>query len=65
VSREQDPDLNTETKMRVRVLKCRETGETGAADILNYNRANGRIELVGPHAGDQFPDDVGATEEEL
>lgn len=62
MSREKDPDLNTETKMRIRVLKCRETGETGAADILNYNRATGRIDLAEPTLGDQFPDD-GPTEE--
>ena len=35
------------TKMTLRVLKCRETGETGRADILNYNRQTGRIELAG------------------
>jgi hypothetical protein len=32
--------------MRIRVLKCRETGDTGAGDLLNYNRETGRIELA-------------------
>lgn len=54
--KDQDPDLTTDTKMRIRVLKCRETGETGPADILEYNRATGRIELAA--GGDSFPDDT-------
>lgn len=48
--------------MRVRVLKCRETGETGEADILNYNRATGRIELADASVGSVF-DEV--SDEEL
>jgi hypothetical protein len=42
----QSPELNSPTLMRIRVLKCRETGDTGAADILDYNRETGRIVLV-------------------
>ena len=34
------------THMHVRVLKCRETGETGAADTLTYNRETGRVEIA-------------------
>lgn len=33
------------TRMTVRVLKCREMGDLGEADLLNYNRQTGRIEL--------------------
>lgn len=45
--------------MRIRILKCRETGETGAADVLNYNRATGRIELAVSSGGaSSFPDDL-------
>jgi hypothetical protein len=38
--------LSSPTLMRIRVLKCRETGDTGAGDLLNYNRETGRIELA-------------------
>lgn len=34
-------DLST-----IRVLKCRETGDTGEADTLNYNRTTGRLEVA-------------------
>jgi twinkle protein len=34
------------TIARIRVLKCRELGETGEADILNYNRTTGHLELA-------------------
>ena len=42
------------TKALIRVLKCRELGETGEADTLNYNRATGRLELS---SADDFPDE--------
>jgi twinkle protein len=42
------------TKALIRVLKCRELGETGEADTLNYNRATGRLELS---TADDFPDE--------
>lgn len=38
--------LTKPTMMQLRVLKCRETGDTGPADLLDYNRVTGRIELV-------------------
>lgn len=60
--RPRDPDLTSQTRMRVRVLKCREMGETGVADILDYNRATGRIELAGATGGSAF-DEV--SDEEL
>jgi twinkle protein len=41
-----------QTKSRIRVLKCRESGETGEADVLDYNRQTGRNEVSG-----DFPDD--------
>lgn len=50
------------TLARIRVLKCRELGETGVADVLNYNRATGRLlEVKDAEAAKQFEDD----EEEL
>ncbi len=55
IALERDQQGDEPTKMLVRVLKCRETGETGEADTLNYNRATGRVELA---AASQFPDDV-------
>jgi twinkle protein len=33
---------------QVRVLKCRETGDTGEADALLYNRKTGRLEIASP-----------------
>lgn len=44
--RDEDSRLKKPTQMQVRVLKCRETGDTGLADLLDYNRKTGRIELV-------------------
>lgn len=44
---ERDQQGDNPTQMQVRVLKCRELGETGPADMLNYNRQTGRVELVG------------------
>lgn len=44
LERDQQGENNTES--RVRVLKCRETGETGEADLLIYNRDTGRLELA-------------------
>jgi twinkle protein len=49
---QQDPE--NATKMLLRILKCRELGETGEADMLNYDRKTGRITLA---ASDQFPED--------
>jgi twinkle protein len=43
---ERDQQSDEPTKMALRVLKCRETGETGAADELDYDRATGRIVLA-------------------
>lgn len=60
--RARDPDLNSPTKMRVRILKCREIGETGVSDILDYNRATGRIELANASGDCPFSD---SADEEL
>jgi len=48
------------TYAQIRVLKCRETGETGLADMLNYNRKTGRYELVTAFGSDD--DDDGGSE---
>ncbi len=45
IERDQQADGDEATIMRLRLLKCRETGETGPADTLNYNRTTGRLEL--------------------
>lgn len=52
--------LRKPTMMQIRVLKCRETGDTGLADLLDYNRATGRIVLVEPECpfGTDIPDDA-------
>ena len=53
-----DSELNSPTLMRIRVLKCRETGDTGPADLLDYNRDTGRIELG---KSTRFPDEPAET----
>jgi twinkle protein len=55
LERDQQAEGGESTKMLVRILKCRELGETGEADTLNYNRETGRIELS--EAASAFPDD--------
>jgi twinkle protein len=45
IERNQQAEGDEATTMRLRLLKCRETGETGPADVLNYNRTTGRLEL--------------------
>ena len=52
---ERDQQGSKPTLSRIRVLKCRELGETGEADTLNYNRETGRLELA---EACSFPDDV-------
>lgn len=42
---ERDQQGTSPTLATIRVLKCRETGETGEADTLNYDRATGRLVL--------------------
>lgn len=54
--RDEDSRLKKPTQMQVRVLKCRETGDTGLADLLDYNRKTGRIELV--QSSDDCPFDI-------
>jgi twinkle protein len=58
---QQDEDKAKQTRTLIRVLKCRETGETGLADTMNYDRQIGRNVLVtgfeaaeglNPHAED-------------
>jgi hypothetical protein len=48
--------------MLLRVLKCRETGDTGPADLLDYNRATGRIELVEQQCPFDIADDGGSKD---
>ena len=42
---ERDQQSATPTVARLRILKCRETGETGEADLINYVKETGRYEL--------------------
>lgn len=42
---ERDQQGDDPTQALIRVLKCRELGETGEADVLNYNRSTGRLLL--------------------
>jgi hypothetical protein len=60
--RDEDDKLTKPTMMRVRVLKCRETGDTGPADLLDYNRATGRIELVEAQCPFDIADDGGSKD---
>lgn len=45
LERNQQAEEGDSTLMLARVLKCRETGDTGPADQLNYNTETGRLEL--------------------
>jgi hypothetical protein len=53
------------TQTRIRVLKCRETGVTGSADVMEYDRETGRNRLVTEFdlAGGDF--DPHSTEEDI
>lgn len=42
---ERDQQGGSPTHSLIRVLKCRETGETGEVDWLNYNKETGRLVL--------------------
>jgi twinkle protein len=44
LERNQQADGDEKNKLQIRVLKCRETGDTGIADKLKYNKLTGRIE---------------------
>lgn len=44
---ERDQQGDKQTQMQLRILKGREVGETGEADLLDYNRHTGRIEVLG------------------
>jgi twinkle protein len=52
---------NHQTVAQMRVLKCRETGETGPADLINYDRQTGRYEVV---SGFEVDIDEAVDEEE-
>lgn len=54
LERDQQSDTDS-TKVLLRVLKCRELGETGPADWLNYDRKTGRYVVTA--APDAFQDD--------
>ena len=45
LERNQQADGEEKNKLNIRVLKCRETGDTGLADELKYNKDTGRIEV--------------------
>ncbi|MHB8392322.1 MAG: DnaB-like helicase C-terminal domain-containing protein, partial [Acidobacteriaceae bacterium] len=45
IALERDQQGSNPTRMLTRLLKCREMGDLGEADVLNYNRATGRVEL--------------------
>lgn len=46
IALERDQQGASPTRMLTRLLKCREMGDLGEADVLNYNRATGRVELA-------------------
>lgn len=43
---QQAEDEREKNQCQMRILKCRETGASGAADLLEYNRETGRLELT-------------------
>jgi twinkle protein len=48
LERNQQADGPERDLVHVRVLKCRESGDTGEADDLKYNRDTGKLELASP-----------------
>jgi hypothetical protein len=62
LAKREDDLLKKPTQMLLRVLKCRETGDTGPADLLDYNRATGRIELVEQQCPFDIADDGGSKD---
>lgn len=45
---QQAEDAAKKNQCVIRVLKCRETGDTGVADTLSYNRNTGWLDLASP-----------------
>jgi twinkle protein len=45
IALERNQQGDNPTQVRLRVLKCREMGDLGEADLINYNRQTGRYEL--------------------
>jgi twinkle protein len=61
MERNQQAETEDESTLTlIRILKCRETGETGEADYIRYNRLTGQNELAG--AMDAFDDALLTTE---
>ena len=60
LERNQQAEGNEKDKSRLRVLKCRETGDTGEADCLIYNRETGW--LLPEENADSFPDESARPE---
>jgi hypothetical protein len=48
LERDQQADDGSKDQMLVRILKCRETGDTGTADTVTYNRNTGWLDLASP-----------------
>jgi twinkle protein len=63
LERNQQADGPERDLMHLRVLKCRESGDTGEADDLIYNRETGKLELASPFdaAQSESPFDPHAT----
>lgn len=62
IALERDQQGDNKNSSKVRVLKCRETGETGEADTLDYDRETGRMVVgAGPSP---FPSTSGKDEDD-
>lgn len=48
LERNQQAKDGKQTKSQIRILKCREIGETGEADVLEYDRSVGRNVVASP-----------------
>lgn len=57
IALERNQQGNKPNDMRLRVLKCREMGDLGEADMLTYNRQTGRIELAASVPFDEVTED--------
>jgi twinkle protein len=62
IALERDQQGDKPTLSLVRVLKCRETGETGEADLIEYDRKTGRL-IIAPEVSPFDPIEDAGTEE--
>jgi twinkle protein len=59
---ERDQQGDNPTMAQIRILKCRETGDVGVADWINYDKQTGRLQLAPPPAEEIIGEEAGNAE---